>query len=51
MAREWALTFQGRWSRAFGRMEAFQNKPSTKNDGYSTKRDTNVFKLENLKVI
>ena len=34
-----------------GEWKHFKTKPSTKNDSYSTKRDTNVFKLENLKII
>ena len=52
MAREWALTFHGvDGAPPSGEWKHFKTKPSTKNDGYSTKRDTNVFKLENLKIV
>lgn len=52
MAREWSLTY---WpvdnTPASGEWKLFKTKPSTKNDSYSFKRDTNVFKLENLKIV
>ena len=52
MAREWALTFQVMNGAApSGEWKHFKTKASTKNDSYSTKRDTNVFKLENLKIV
>ena len=52
MAREWSLTYMPVDNTpASSEWKLFKTKPSTKNDSYSTKRDTNVYKLENLKVV